>query len=94
MAKIAFQWEDCWAYYPYAQPETQRDIEDALKSTLVTVSPSAQIKALEAAPVTIIEAHAHLLHDIAKKKLGITEVKAKKTKTLEFDCFSLFGGKA
>lgn len=69
MAKISFEWEDAWAYHPYAEPETQRDIEKALGEYLSTVSPSAQVKALEAAPMSIIKAHAHLLHDQAKKEI-------------------------
>lgn len=74
MAKISFEWEDCWAYYPYAQKETQSDILIALKGFLETSSPTAQKKALESAPMGVIKAHSHLLHDKAKKALGVKEI--------------------
>lgn len=86
MASISFQWEDVWAIYPSSEPETKESIMIALEGFLTSVSPSAQIKALESAPMPIIKAHSHLLHDKAKKALGL---EVEKPKTLS-KLFSLF----
>jgi hypothetical protein len=90
MAKISYEWEDLWAIFDNLIPEAQKDALESLASMLKTASPKSQKEALESAPMPIIKAHAHLLHDKARKALGLEEGRGRMTK-INLKEFSIFG---
>lgn len=58
-----------------------------LKKNLPILSWKAQLEVLDNAPMPIIKAHAHLLHDKAKKTLGLEEEKKSKMTKKEWSQF-------
>ena len=66
-------WNDAWELYNGTTKKVQEEILKSfdLRKLLRSCSPEIQIEILQRAPRTIVEAHAELLNDITKRKLGL-----------------------
>lgn len=62
-----------WKENPYYRKQIEHWM--ALDKNLPILSYKTQLEVLENAPMDIIKAHAHLLHDRAKKVLGLESKK-------------------
>lgn len=71
-----------WKENPYYREQIEHWM--SLEKTLPILSWKTQLEVLDNAPFPVIKAHAHLLHDKAKKALGLETSSLKKSSLREW----------